>query len=163
MNSTTYSLVVRIAARPAIVVTVAMLAACARGKPVGRLGVTPKETTVAVGACASLRFEWTPAAPLDHSHGRPFVFVHLLAPPGNPPGNFDHPLPETWTPGRPQSYEKNVCPSDFSTALRPGTYRLTVGLYDVSWGYRWPLEGGGPEVDRREYLMGTITVTAKKP
>ena len=67
-------------------------------------------------------------------------------------------------PGRPLSYERMLCPSTFNPPLKPGTYRLSVGLYDVSWGYRWPLETGGvTEVDRREYLMGTITVTEKKP
>jgi len=161
MESTTYKRV-RIAAWPAIAVAVAMLAACARNKPVGRLNMTPRETTVAADACAPLRFEWTPASPLDRAHGSPVVFVHILPSPGNPLGNMDHQLPEAWTPGRPQSYERNICPSAFTTPLLPGTYRLTVGLYDLSWGYRWPLEGGGVEVDRREYLMGTITVTEKK-
>ena len=136
-----------------------MLTACARREPVGRLGVMPKETVVAAGACASLRFEWTPAAPLDRVHGKAVAFVHLLAEPGNAHGNLDHPLPEPWTPGRTQSYEIRVCPSDFRPPLRPGAYRLTAGLYDDSWGYRWPLEtGGAPQVDRREYLMGSVVV-----
>ena len=144
-------------------VCVLILPACARGKPVGRLVVTPKQSVVAAGACAPLRFDWLPAAPLDRVHGKPVVFVHLLAPPGNPDGNLDHPLPRPWTPGEAQSYEIQVCPSASEPPLRPGTYRLTAGLYDVSWGYRWPLEaGGGPEVDRREYVVGSVVVSAKE-
>ena len=144
-----------------------MLTGCARRKPVGRLTVAPKETVVAVGACAPLRFEWRPDAPLDRVHGRVVAFVHLLAEPGNPDGNLDHALPEPWTPNRNQTYEKRVCPSAFQPPLQPGTYRLTAGLYDESWGYRWPLEAGeNTQVDRREYLMGSVVViseTAAKP
>lgn len=144
-----------------------MFPGCARREPVGRLGVTPAKTVVALGGCAPLRFEWLPAAPLDRVHGKVFVFVHLLAEPGNPDGNLDHPLPEPWRPGHAQSYEIQACPSAFEPPLRPGTYRLTAGLYDESWGYRWPLEaGGGAQTDRREYVMGSVVVisaTGAKP
>jgi hypothetical protein len=40
---------------------------------------------------------------------------------------------------------------------------LSLGLYDDSWGYRWPLETGGPAVGRREYRVATVEVSGPDP
>jgi len=136
----------------------ALLSGCARRRPVGRLEVSPRETSVARDACARLLITFRPEAALDRMRGRPTVFVRLRAENGRLAGRLDHLLPKPWTPGVVQSYEIRLCPASLATPLAPGRYRLTAGLYEDSWGYRWPLETGAKELDPREYLLGSVTV-----
>ena len=85
------------------------------------------------------------------------VFVHVLDGRRRIVGGFDHPLPHPWVPGTSQEYELPVCPSAAEPKIPPGTYPLTVGLYDDSWGYRWILLATDPDVSRREYAVATST------
>jgi hypothetical protein len=123
------------------------------------LEISPRAVVVARGACATLHIDFRPAAPLDRLHGRPTVFVHFLGPRSGPLSGLDHALPGAWAAGQPLSYDLRVCPSALDPPLPIGQHRLTLGLYDDSWGYRWPLETGNSEdVGRREYLLGSVTV-----
>ena len=142
----------------AALAALALLAGCARRRPVGSLEISPRETAVAAAACAPLRFTFRPVAALDRVHGRPTVFVHFRADSARLVGGLDHALPQSWTPGVVQSYEVPLCPAAFDPPLSPGRYRITAGLYDDSWGYRWPLETGAEELDRREYFLASVTV-----
>lgn len=135
-----------------------LLSSCARRRPVGRLEISPREISVARNACTTFVFTFRPVAALDRVRGRPTVLVHLRAENGRLAGRLDHPLPKPWTPGVVQSYEIRLCPASFATPLAPGRYRLTAGLYEDSWGYRWPLETGAEELDPREYLLVRVTV-----
>jgi hypothetical protein len=129
-----------------------------RPGPVARVRLEPERLSLGYGESALLRFHWQPAKPLDRLHGNPKVFVHLLERPGKVLRTFDHALAETWSPGRPQSYEIDLYQSVLGPALPGGTYLLSFGLYDDSWGYRWPLDTGSPDVGRREYRGATVVV-----
>src|SRR5262249_10180534 len=109
------------------------------------------------GEIRDLRLEWTPRAPLTKLHGKPKVFLHLLERPGRVKRTFDHPLPESWVPGRPQKYEVPLYQSALGPALPAGKYTLSLGLYDDSGGYRWPLDAG-PDIGTREYSVATVLV-----
>jgi hypothetical protein len=130
--------------------------------PVARVRLRPERFSLAYGLDLPLRFEWQPTRPLDRLHGKPRVFVHLLEKPGKVLRTFDHALPEEWSPGRPLSYEIDLYQSALGAALPAGTYQLSFGLYDDSWGQRWALETGGPEVGRREYRGATVVVANGK-
>lgn len=119
--------------------------------------------TLAYPFDALLQVTWRPSRPLDRQHGNPRVFVHLLDERRRLLRTFDHALPEAWTPGRPQSYELELYQSALAEPLRPGAYDLTFGLYDDSWGYRWPLSTAGPQVGKREYRLATIVVPETAP
>jgi hypothetical protein len=143
----------------ALLAAPALLPGCARRKPVGSFAVAPSESSVAPGACAPLRFTFRPVAALDRVHGKPAVFVHFRTESDRLVGGLDHYPPAPWAPGVVQSYEVQICPASIEPPLAPGRYRITAGLYDDSWGYRWPLEtGGAEELDTREYFLATVTV-----
>lgn len=142
----------------AFLAALALVAGCARRRPVGSLEITPREAAVSPAACVPLRFTFRPEAALDRVHGRPTVFVHFRADSAHLVGGLDHPLPGPWVPGVVQSYEIQLCPASLDPPLGPGRYRITAGLYDDSWGYRWPLETGAEELDRREYLLARVNV-----
>jgi hypothetical protein len=122
------------------------------------MSVRPGDLFIREGECAPLRFDFRPAEPLDRLHGRPTVFVHVLDGRQHVVGDFDHPLPLPWAPGTPQEYELPICPSAAEHRIPPGTYRVTAGLYDDSWGYRWILLAEAGNARRREYLVATLTV-----
>ena len=143
----------------AVLAAPALLASCARRRPVGSLGVTPRESSVAPAACTPLRFTFRPEAALDRVHGKPAVFVHFRTESNRLVGELDHYPPAPWSPGVVQSYEIQLCPASINPPLAPARYRITAGLYDDSWGYRWPLEtGGAEELDTREYFVANVTV-----
>ncbi len=94
------------------------------------------------------------------------VFLHLLDMQGQrvaqvdvAPGGADFPPTSAWQPGRQIAVP---LPLDLPPNLAPGTYRLTLGIYDVISGTRPPLAEGqaadpaldGPEV----LLLGTISL-----
>jgi hypothetical protein len=147
-----------------LVALLAALPGC-RGdtRPAARLRVSPESVRLGPGACATIDFEWSPLRELDRLHGRPEVFVHLLDRPVRPfqvLQTFDHPLPFPWRPGRPQRDVVTLCQSALPQPLPAGTYFLTAGLVDDSWGYRWPLEVDGGLAARREYRIGTVELTS---
>jgi hypothetical protein len=129
-----------------------------RAAPVGALAVAPATLALAYPQCAVLTLRFTPQAELDRRHGRATVFVHLLARRRKVLRTFDHPLPAPWHPGQPIEDRVELCQSALADPLPPGTYPLTVGLYDDDWGYRWPLDAGAPALDTREYAVATVIV-----
>ncbi len=133
-------------------------ASCSDAEPVGRLQVSPATTRLGFPEARSLRLTFEPLRELDKTHGPPTVFLHLLHPVRKTVRTFDHVLPEPWTPGVVQSYEIDLYQSALTEPLPAGTYQLGVGLYDQTYGYRWPLETSGKEVDRREYAVATVEI-----
>jgi hypothetical protein len=111
-------------------------------------------------AVAPLRFRWNPTAPLGRVAGKPRVFVHVLDGGRRLLRTFDHPLPETWTPGRPLDYEIELYQSAIAEPLAAGAYEITVGLYDDGAKKRWPLQVDGEEVGRQEYRLATLVAPA---
>ena len=149
-----------------ILVAVAALVAapsCRRSGPVATLAIEPASVELAHPFRASLKFRWSPSAPLDGLAGKPRVFVHVLDGGRRLLRTFDHPLPEAWTPGRPQSYEIELYQSAIADKLPPGAYEITVGLYDDHGKTRWPLATGGEEVGRNEYRVATLVAPAADP
>ena len=146
--------------RTALVLVVALGSACGTAEPpVGELEVRLPQTELPYPWAVPLGLTWRPTAPLSGIVGQPLVFVHLLEQPGDVVRTFDHPLPKGWQPGDTIEYELELYQSALGPALPPGDYLLSVGLYDTE-GMRWSLIVGGEEVDRQEYLIGTITVPA---
>lgn len=125
--------------------------------PVASLGIEPTEITLGFSEFAKLSVRWEVKAPLGEVEGEPLVFVHLLDEPGSVLRTFNHPLRFDWQPGRKTEYEITLFQSSLAPPLTPGSYLLSVGLYDTS-GRRWPLEVAGDEVDRYEYQAGKILV-----
>ncbi len=144
-----------------LVTLIALLAACGeRTEPVGQLTVEPTALELPYPGFAGLRLSWRMERPLGEVEGRPLVFVHLLDAPGSVLRTFDHPLRFDWRPGRTEAYEIFLYQSALAPPLEPGSYTLSVGLYDVA-GRRWPLEVAGEELDRFEYGAAEVTVAAE--
>lgn len=125
--------------------------------PVARLEVEPTEHNLEYPGFVKLRLRWKIEAPLEELEGEPLVMVHLLEEPGVVLRTFDHPVRFDWQPGRSLEYEIRLFQSSLAPPLSPGTYILSVGLYDKG-GKRWPLEVTGKAVDRFEYQMGEVLV-----
>ena len=125
--------------------------------PVASLGIEPTEIALGFPDFVKLSVRWEVKAPLGEVEGEPLVLVHLLDEPGSVIRTFDHPLRFDWQPGRRTEYEITLFQSSLSPPLAPGSYLLSVGLYDTS-GRRWPLEVAGKEVDLYEYQAGEVTV-----
>jgi hypothetical protein len=138
-------------------------ASCRRSTPVASVTMSPPSVELAHPFVAPLTFRWSPTAPLDGLAGKPRVFVHVLDGGRRLLRTFDHPLPEAWTPGRPQSYEIQLYQSAIADKLPPGAYEITVGLYDDHGRTRWPLATDGEEVGRREYRLGSLVSPAADP
>jgi hypothetical protein len=149
-----------------IVVLAAVLVTCRGGSdPVGSVSLDPNIVRLGYPQSVAVRFRWRPVRALDRLHGSPVVFVHLLDRTGRASTlmrTYDHALPSPWTAGRPQDDEIDVYQSALADPLPPGRYVLSLGLYDDSWGYRWPLETG-PEVARREYSAASVEVSGPDP
>lgn len=149
-----------------VVVLAAGLVACRGGTgPVGSVAVDPSVVRVGYPQSVAVKLRWRPVRALDRLHGSPVVFVHLLDRSGQTSAllrTYDHALPAPWVAGQPQDDEIDVYQSALADPLPPGRYVLSLGLYDDSWGYRWPLEIG-PEVARREYRAASVEVTGPDP
>jgi hypothetical protein len=128
--------------------------------PVASLEIEPTEVTLGFPDFTKLTVRWEVLAPLGEAEGEPMVFVHLLDEPGSVIRTFNHPLRFDWQPGRKTEYEITLFQSSLAPPLAPGSYLLSVGLYDTS-GRRWPLAVDGVEVDRNEYQLGEISVVDK--
>jgi hypothetical protein len=137
-------------------------AACDR-RPAARLSVEPATIQLGPGRSVPLRVNWHPSAPLDKPFGRVYVFVHLLDERGELARTFDHPLPAGWKAGETLSYDIDLYESALADPLVPGSYALTMGLYDIEMGYRWPLAVEGEEGKEREYRVATIQAAAGAP
>lgn len=152
--------------RLGVVVLAAGLSACRGGsQSVGSVSANPNVVRLGYPQSAEVKFRWSSVRPLDRLHGSPLVFVHLLDRTGQTSvlwRTFDHALPGPWTPGQSQEDAIDVYQSALAEPLPPGKYVLSLGLYDDSWGYRWPLETG-PEVARREYNVASVEVSGPDP
>jgi hypothetical protein len=137
-----------------------------RGGPAGAISFDPAVVSLGYPQHVVARIAWRPARALDRIHGKPLVFLHLLRQDKNGKSvvrTFDHPLPDPWLAGRPQAYDVDLFQSALAEPLPPGPHVLSLGLYDDSWGYRWPLQAGGLDVGRREYQVATVDVTGPDP
>ena len=131
---------------------------CGGPETSGRAQVAPAQLTLGYGQSQPLRLTFQPLFELDKVHGTPTVFVHLLHPTEKLVRTFDHALPGPWVPGQEQSYEIDLYQSALAEPLPAGSYRLSIGLYDDEYGYRWMLDTGGEELGRREYVVGGVQV-----
>jgi hypothetical protein len=135
------------------------LAGCGGGQePVARLAVEPRQVRLGYPEIAELRLTWQPLDEFAERTRGALVFVHLLDAPGEIVRTFDHPLPEGWQDGGPVTYPLKLFQSALAQPLPPGTYRLTMGLYDGRGRRRWPLSTGGPDLGRHEYQVAEVLV-----
>ncbi|MEE8522529.1 MAG: hypothetical protein V3T72_01255 [Thermoanaerobaculia bacterium] len=128
-------------------------------EPVARLEVEPRSPVLPFAGSVELEAAWEPTLPLAGLDGDPQVFVHLLDGSGEILRTFDHVLPFSWEPGNAQSYAVELWQSALAEPLAPGSYRLSLGIYDLD-GHRWPLIADGEEIDDQEYVIAEVTVPA---
>lgn len=133
---------------------------CGRPRPVATLTVHPVTVNLGRSLVSPLTLRWNPTAPLDGLRGNLRVFVHVLDGGRRLLRTFDHPLPESWTPGRAQRYEIELYQSAIGESLPPGAYEMTFGLYDDGGKKRWPLAVDGEEVGRNEYRLASLVAPA---
>lgn len=126
--------------------------------PVGKLDVAPLELKLAPAEVQKVQLTWTPSAALGTEGAT--VFVHLLDSEKKVVRTYDHPFPQSWTPGTPVSYDVKVFQSAIAPPLAAGKYTLTVGLYGKD-GDRWALDGMGEPVGKKEYKAADVDVTAE--
>ena len=129
------------------------------GPPVARVDVTPRQIRLGFPEAQPLQLQWTPTAPLEGLSSQPMVFIHLLDADKKLVRTFDQPFPQTWTPGTPVSFEARLFQSQLAPPLSPGTYSVTVGLYEGK--RRWALEGLGERIDRAEYVAAQVEVPSE--
>jgi hypothetical protein len=124
---------------------------------VARIEAQPRTLRLRYPELTLLHLTWTPLASLGDGTPStpPTVFVHLLDGKGGVARTFDHTFPQAWVEGTPVSYDLKLYQSAIADALPAGQYRLSVGLY-AKGGKRWPLEGLGKPIGRREYLAGVV-------
>jgi hypothetical protein len=137
----------------------AAVSACDRS-PAAALKVTPSEIRMDPGRSVPVRVEWLPDAGIEFSAGRVYVFVHVNDSRGKILRTFDHPLPEGWSPGKTLAYDVDFYESVLADPLAPGSYPVTMGLYDIETGYRWRLDVGGEKGEDREYRVATVEAAA---
>jgi hypothetical protein len=133
--------------------------------PAGRVTASSGTFKLLYPQSVPITVNWEPARPLDRRHGRVVAFVHLVRIEERRNEvfrTFDHPLPKAWIPGESQTDEIDLYQSALAPPLAPGRYVLSIGLYDESWGYRWPL-ATGPEIAKREYRLADVEVGGPDP
>jgi hypothetical protein len=135
-------------------------AACRRHEaaPLASLSASPATVTLPHGATARIEATWEPLAPLPAGSGSLHGFVHLLERPGEVLRTIDHPLAFAWEVGEPRSTAIELWQSALDPPLPPGTYDLSVGLYEPASGRRFALSTGGRALDRQEYHLARVEV-----
>ncbi len=128
--------------------------------PVAGLQVEPDELQLPFPGVVDLELSWAMELPLEGLEGQPLVFAHLVDEQGEVLRTFDHTLEFDWQPGQRQQYGIRLYQSALAPPLEPGTYGLTLGLYD-SAGHRWPLRVDGREAGRNEYRVAEVEVGAE--
>ena len=132
-------------------------AGCSDKAPaVARVEVTPTSLRLAYPELQTLHLNWQPVAPLEGVSVQPTVFLHLRDDKNELVRTFDHPFPQKWREGTPVAYDAKLFQSLLAPPLAPGKYRLTIGLYEGKT--RWPIDGAGEKVDKREYLSAIVEV-----
>ena len=139
----------------------AALAGCGGDEPVAQVKAEPAAVRMAYPQPVPVRLTWTPEKPIESETGQLLVFAHLLSGPKRVVRTFDHPFPQPWTPGKPVSYTLALDQSALAPPIAPGSYRLSIGLYDGD-RERWAL-GGGEEIARREYALVDVEVPPTPP
>lgn len=129
------------------------------GPPVARVEVAPQQLRLGFPEVETFQLTWTPTAELEGLSSQPMVFVHLLDDQKKLVRTFDHPFPQKWRTGTPVTYEARLFQSQLAPPLSPGTYTLTVGLYEGR--RRWALEGLGERVDSAEYVAAQVEVPSE--
>jgi hypothetical protein len=129
------------------------------GPPVARVDVTPRQVRLGFPEVQTVQITWSPTADLDGLSSQPMVFVHLRDDKNKLVRTFDHPFPKKWRTGAPVMDEAKLFQSQLSPPLSPGTYTLTIGLYEGK--RRWALEGLGERIDRAEYVAAQVEVPSE--
>jgi hypothetical protein len=138
-----------------------VLAAChGKPSPVGRLDVQPRALTLASGEAVTVHLTWTPTAALSEAALPPIAFVHLLDGRGKLLRTFDQAFMQAWAEGSTVNQDVRVFQSALAPPLAPGSYRLSVGLYQGQGNKRYALEGLGEPIGRSEYLAATVQIPA---
>lgn len=136
------------------------LVACGPSEPpVASLLVEPAGLQLPFPGVVDLQLSWAMELPLDGLEGQPLVFVHLVDEQGEVLRTFDQSLDFEWQPGESQQYGIHIYQSALAPPLEPGSYGLTMGLYD-SGGRRWPLRVEGREAGSNEYRVAEVEVGA---
>ena len=128
--------------------------------PVAVVEVDSSEIDLVHGRFVSLNLSWRMQEPLAGRSGQLHVFVHLLDEPGSVVRTFDYRWPGSWQPGSRAEHRVTVHQSATGPPLDPGTYALTLGIYDGD-GRRWPLTTRGELVERHEYRIADVRVPAE--
>jgi hypothetical protein len=128
-------------------------------EPVARLEIAPRSAELPFAGSVELTATWETTLPLAGLKGEPQVFVHLLDGTGGILRTFDHRLPFSWEPGTTQTSAIELWQSALAAPLPPGSYRLSLGIYDLD-KHRWPLIVDGEAVDDQEYVVATVEVPA---
>lgn len=126
---------------------------------VARVEVTPRALRLAYPQSQALHLEWQPSAPLEGLSVQPMVFLHLRDGKNQVVRTFDHPFPQKWRDGGPAvDDDARIFQSLLAPPLPAGKYKLTLGLYEGKT--RWPLDGVGEKMDKREYAAVDVDVPA---
>lgn len=141
------------------IATLSLLAsACSDDAPaVARVDVTPRSLRLAYPQSQTVRLHWQPSGPLEGVSVQPMVFLHLRDGKDKVVRTFDHPFPQKWRDeGTPVDEDARIFQSLLAPPLPAGKYKLTLGLYEGKT--RWPLDGVGEKVDKREYAAVDVDV-----
>lgn len=151
----------RIAAALAMAAATAAMAGCgSRREPVAELQVAPAEVRLDYPRFVPVAFTWKLLAPPPAAaSAKPTVFVHLREKGGEVARTFDHFFPADWQPGTTVRDQVLLYQSALGPALPPGSYQLTVGLYDASG--RWEVAAPGDALDRAEYAVARVEIGAE--
>lgn len=137
---------------------VCLLSSCARQEAaVGELAVSDATLTLPYPERSDLTLSWSPHRRLSGLVPPLRVFVHLRGTKGEVLRTFDHLFPEPWEPGGVVQYDLALFQSALGPPLPPGTYDLTIGLYDGA-DRRWALDTSGEMVAHDEYRVATVEV-----
>ena len=145
-----------------VLAAILVVTACGRPpEPVARLVADPRRVELGAGRVAELALRFEILRPLD-TPARPLVFVHLRSAGGEVVRTFDHPLPAVWDVESVVVDELRLYHSALGPPLPPGSYALTVGIYDGG-SRRWALAVEGDESDRMEYRVAEVVVPEASP
>jgi hypothetical protein len=126
---------------------------------VATVEVTPRAVRLGYPEVQNVHLSWQASAPLEGVSAQPMVFLHLRDDKDQVVRTYDHPFPQKWREGGgPVAYDARIFQSLLAPPLPPGKYKLTLGLYEGKT--RWPLDGIGDKVDKREYAAADVEVPA---
>jgi len=136
------------------------------GEPVSLklVGYDLAANTLAAGSSLNLTLYWQDLAPLALDYT---VFVHVTDSAGQVRAQADaQPLggraPTSWW--RPGELFRDPRTVSLGSDLPPGSYSLSVGLYDLATGERLPLlAASGQRLSDDQALLGALTVTGPQP